>query len=452
MARVKAVFSCVDCATEFPQWQGQCTGCNAWNTIAETKPVQSFSTQSLSYAGSQSQLTPMTEVATQSVERLPTGLSEFDFVLGGGLVSDSVVLIGGDPGIGKSTLILQILSSLSVHHKVMYVTGEESLQQIALRARRLHVSDQSIQLLAETKVEHMLSTAQQYAPNILVVDSIQTVHTQEISSAPGGVAQVRESAAQLVRYAKTTGTALLLIGHVTKEGALAGPRVLEHMVDTVLYFEGRSDNRFRMIRAVKNRFGAVNEMAVFAMTDRGLRQVDKPSSIFLNKDTPPSPGRIVMVAWEGSRPLLVEVQALLDDTHVVHPRRVAVGVETNRLSMLLATLHRHGGVQTSDQDIFVNVVGGVKVLETAADLAVLIAIVSSLKNITIPSNLLAFGEVGLCGELRPVQSGQERIKEGAKHGFEIMIVPRANAPKKTPAGVRIIAVDRIDQALRAVFE
>lgn len=450
MAKLKTRYCCQSCGAEFPKWQGQCSECDAWNTLVEERDPASFSYKNSHYAGTESTLTLLKDVKTEAVPRLATGLSEFDHVLGGGLVSDSVVLIGGDPGIGKSTLLLQIISALATHYSALYVTGEESLQQIAMRAERLQVDKTKLNLLAETNVERILAAAQKHQPKILVIDSIQTIHTEEISGAPGGVSQVRESAAQLVRFAKQTGTALFVIGHVTKEGAIAGPRVLEHMVDTVLYFEGRNDSRFRVIRAVKNRFGAVNEIGVFAMTDRGLRQVDNPSAIFLSRDAKPTPGSVVMVAWEGSRPLLVEVQALVDESHLAVPRRVAVGIESNRLSMLLATLNRHCHVPTFNQDIFVNIVGGVRVLETGADLAVLLAIISSLKNQPLPHELVAFGEVGLSGEIRPVPSGVERIREVAKHGFTKMIVPRANAPKKSLPGIELIAVDKLEQALQAI--
>jgi DNA repair protein RadA/Sms len=389
----------------------------------------------------------LTEVTPDDVQRFPTGIAEFDRVLGGGLVPGSVVLLGGDPGIGKSTLLLQTLVTMGQQHKALYITGEESLQQVSLRAHRLGLESSDMALLAETQVEKILATAQQEAPRVMVIDSIQTIYTDQLQSAPGGVAQVRESAAQLVRYAKQTQTALFLVGHVTKEGTLAGPRVLEHMVDTVLYFEGDSGSRYRLIRAFKNRFGAVNELGVFAMTDTGLREVSNPSAIFLSRHADPVPGSVVMVTLEGSRPLLVEVQALVDESHLSNPRRVTTGLESNRLAMLLAVLHRHGGVVTYDQDVFANVVGGVRVTETGADLALVLALMSSLRSRNLPQDLVVFGEVGLAGEIRPVPNGQERLMEAAKHGFKRALVPRANAPRKDIKGLQVIAVTRLDEAL-----
>jgi DNA repair protein RadA/Sms len=389
----------------------------------------------------------LTEVTPDDVQRFPTGIAEFDRVLGGGLVPGSVVLLGGDPGIGKSTLLLQTLVTMGQQHKALYITGEESLQQVSLRAHRLGLESSDMALLAETQVEKILATAQQEAPRVMVIDSIQTVYTDQLQSAPGAVAQVRESAAQLVRYAKQTQTALFLVGHVTKEGTLAGPRVLEHMVDTVLYFEGDSGSRYRLIRAFKNRFGAVNELGVFAMTDTGLREVSNPSAIFLSRHADPVPGSVVMVTLEGSRPLLVEVQALVDESHLSNPRRVTTGLESNRLAMLLAVLHRHGGVVTYDQDVFANVVGGVRVTETGADLALVLALMSSLRSRNLPQDLVVFGEVGLAGEIRPVPNGQERLMEAAKHGFKRALVPRANAPRKDIKGLEVIAVTRLDEAL-----
>jgi DNA repair protein RadA/Sms len=386
-------------------------------------------------------------VPTQHENRISSGLSELDRVLGGGLVSGSAILIGGDPGIGKSTVLLQMLAHLGKQHRALYVTGEESLQQIKLRAERLGVGDFGLQLLAETQVERILEIAVREKPQMLVIDSVQTLYTELLQSAPGSVGQVRESAAQLVRYAKQTGTALFLVGHVTKEGTLAGPRVLEHMVDTVLYFEGDSDSRFRVIRAVKNRFGAVNELGIFAMTDRGLKEVNNPSAIFLSRYNESVAGSVVMVTQEGTRPLLVEVQALVDETHLANPRRVTVGLEQNRLALALAVLHRHCGIVTYNQDVFVNIVGGVRVTETASDLAMLLAVVSSLKNRPLPNDLIVFGEVGLSGEIRPVQSGQERLKEAFKHGFKRAIIPYGNAPKTPIEGMEIMAVKRLSEAL-----
>lgn len=383
------------------------------------------------WANERSVVTLIDEVVINAESRMDCGVSELNRVLGGGLVDGSVVLIGGDPGIGKSTLLLQTLANLSQYYSVLYVTGEESLQQVAMRAKRLQLPVSGLKLLAETQVETIIAHAQKEKPRVMVIDSVQTIFTDTISSAPGGVSQVRESAAQLVRFAKMTNTAVFLVGHVTKEGALAGPRVLEHMVDSVLYFEGQSDSRFRVIRAIKNRFGAVNELGVFAMTDKGLKEVSNPSAIFLSRQPEQTPGSVIMVTWEGSRPMLVEVQALVDEAHGQQAKRVTAGLEHNRLAILLAVLHRHGGVATYDQDVFINVVGGVKVTETGSDLALLAAVVSSLRDRVIDKETIIFGEVGLAGEIRPVQSGQERLREAAKHGFKRAIVPFANAPKQT---------------------
>ncbi len=446
-AKTKTAFFCRECGNEFPKWQGQCTDCGQWNTLTEA-PVTKKSSATRNpggYAGEAAKITPLGEVSSQDQPRLATSLAEFDHVLGGGLVSDSVVLIGGDPGVGKSTLLLQILAQMAPEYRPLYVTGEESLQQVALRARRLGVNADHLTLLTETNVEKILALAEPHRPRVMVIDSVQTVYTDTVPSAPGGVSQVRESTAQLVRFAKQKGIALFLIGHVTKEGAIAGPRVLEHMVDTVLYFENQSDNRFRIIRAIKNRFGAVNEIGVFAMTDQGLKQVSNPSAIFLSRYQTPVAGSVVMVTWEGSRPLLVEVQALVDTSHLANPRRLTLGLEQNRLSMLLAVLHRHGGVATYDQDVFVNVVGGLRVMETGADLALILAVLSSLRNKPLPVDLIVFGEIGLAGEIRPVPSGQERLKEAAKHGFKRAIIPKANAPKTDPGGMTVIAIERLSE-------
>ncbi len=450
MIKTKTKFICQQCGNEFSKWQGQCTACHAWNTLVEevvmtgkTKHAQA----QLSYAVSQSDITLLKNVSLNVDTRLSTGLEEFDRVLGGGMVSDSVVLIGGDPGIGKSTLLLQVLCQLADRLNALYITGEESLQQVALRASRLGLSVDHLKVLAETNVERILALSEKENPRVLVIDSIQTAYTDFVSAAPGSVSQLKESTAQLVRYAKQKGIALFLVGHVTKSGALAGPRILEHMVDTVLYFEGERDGRFRIVRAVKNRFGTVNELGVFAMTDKGLKQVSNPSAIFLSQHPVPVSGSVVMSSWEGSRPLLVEVQALLDESHAVNPRRVTLGLDYNRLSMLLAVLHRHAGIITYDQDVFVNVVGGLRVVETAADLAVMMAILSSLKNKPLTQGLIVFGEVGLSGEIRPVPGGQERLKEAVKHGFTKAIVPKANAPKKEMSGMEIVACDRLYQAI-----
>ncbi|WP_058443152.1 DNA repair protein RadA [Legionella brunensis] len=447
MMKTKVQFICSQCAAIFSQWAGQCTQCGAWNSVSEENVISaSRSPRQGHYANQRSSITSVEEVVLDSEVRMDCGLSELNRVLGGGLVDGSVVLIGGDPGIGKSTLLLQTLANLSQKHKVLYVTGEESLQQVAMRAKRLQLPLAGLRLLAETQVESIIAHAQKEMPRIMVIDSVQTIFTETLSSAPGGVGQVRESAAQLVRFAKTTQTAVFIVGHVTKEGALAGPRVLEHMVDSVLYFEGQSDSRFRVIRAIKNRFGAVNELGVFAMTDRGLKEVANPSAIFLSRQPEPTPGSAVMVTWEGSRPMLVEVQALVDEAHGQQAKRITAGLEHNRLAILLAVLHRHGGVATFDQDVFINVVGGVKVTETGSDLALLAAVISSLRNRVFDRETIIFGEVGLAGEIRPVQSGQERLREAVKHGFKRAIVPFANAPKQSME-MEILAVKHLQEVL-----
>ncbi len=446
--KVKTCFVCSQCATVFSQWSGLCTQCGAWNTILEEHKSAS-SARMTHYANQRSVVTTLSDVVIDHQSRMDCGLSELNRVLGGGLVDGSVVLIGGDPGIGKSTVLLQTLANLSMHGKVLYVTGEESLQQIALRAQRLQLAVDDIRLLAETQVETILQHAKQEQPRVMVIDSIQTLFTETISSAPGGVSQVREAAALLVRYAKMTQTAIFLVGHVTKEGALAGPRVLEHIVDCVLYFEGQADSRFRMIRAVKNRFGAANELGIFAMTERGLKEVANPSAIFLSKQPEPTPGSAVMVTWEGSRPLLVEVQALVDEAHGQQPRRVTAGLDHNRLAILLAVLHRHGGIATFDQDVFVSVVGGVKVMETACDLAILAAMVSSFRNRIFDQRTVIFGEIGLAGEIRPVPCGQERLREASKHGFQSAIVPAGNAPKQCK-DMEIFPVRHVQEVLEKI--
>lgn len=397
-------------------------------------------------------LRSLAEIDARELPRQPSGIAEFDRVLGGGLVSGSVILIGGDPGIGKSTLLLQALVSLSRAVKVLYVTGEESAEQVALRAKRLELITGDVDILAEIRLESIMSTLDQHKPRVAVIDSIQTVYSGELTSAPGSVSQVRECAAQLTRMAKQTGTAIVLIGHVTKDGTLAGPRVLEHIVDTVLYFEGDTHSSFRLVRAFKNRYGAVNELGVFAMTDRGLRGVANPSALFLSQHEQNVPGSCVMATQEGTRPLLVEIQALVDTAHVPNPRRLSVGLEGARLAMLLAVLHRHAGVVTFDQDVFVNAVGGVKITEPAADLAVLLAIMSSLNNRPLPKGLVVFGEVGLAGEIRPAPRGQERLREAAKLGFSIALVPKANAPRQPVEGLEIWAVDRVDAAIARLRE
>ncbi|MDQ5881397.1 MAG: hypothetical protein QG616_1227 [Pseudomonadota bacterium] len=446
MSKSKTIYICTECGASAPKWQGQCPGCNLWNTLVESveekaSPAARF--QSLAPA---SRLQTLSEIEAREEERIATGIGEFDRALGGGLVAGGVVLIGGDPGIGKSTLLLQALAGLSEAHPVLYVSGEESGEQVALRARRLSLDTRRLQLLAEINLEKILTTLQTEKPLVAVIDSIQTLWSDQLSSAPGSVAQVRECAAQLTRLAKTAGITIVLVGHVTKEGALAGPRVLEHIVDTVLYFEGDTHSSFRLVRAFKNRYGAVNELGVFAMTDRGLKGVSNPSALFLSQHGQAVPGSCVMVTQEGTRPLLVEIQALVDQSHG-NPRRLTVGLEAQRLAMLLAVLHRHAGVVCFDQDVFVNAVGGVKITEPAADLAVLMAIISSLKNKALPDKLIVFGEVGLAGEIRPAPRGQERLKEAAKLGFTRALIPEANRPRQAIAGMEVIGVSRVEEAV-----
>ncbi|MDB6097008.1 MAG: repair protein RadA [Francisellaceae bacterium] len=456
MAKPKLNYQCNDCGAMSSKWAGQCPDCEAWNTIIEVaasfKAAQSQNPRFKGFTGQvESVVTTLSEIAINHETRVTTGQPELDRVLGGGLVMGSVILIGGDPGIGKSTVLLQTLSELSAHNTALYVTGEESLHQVKLRAQRLEVPSQNLCLLTETNVERIIQLAQIEKPQVMVIDSIQTMHTELLQSAPGGVSQVRESAAQLVRFAKQSGTALFLVGHVTKEGTLAGPRVLEHMVDTVLYFEGDKDSRFRIIRAVKNRFGAVNELGVFAMTEKGLKGINNPSAIFLTRVNQQAPGSVVMVCLEGTRPLLVEVQALVDTSFLSNPRRVTVGLEQNRLALVLAVLHRHGGIASFNQDVFVNVVGGVRVTETASDLAVALAVVSSLKNKPFSYEAVVFGEIGLSGEIRPVQNGQDRLKDAAKHGFKHAIVPKANLPKTPIENMEVIGVNNLEEALQVEF-
>ena len=458
MARQRAgkpLFNCKACGGSFPKWSGQCPDCGGWNSLEEGV-VAEGTTKNPRFAGyagdaSQNRVQLLTDVKPKSEGRFSTGIAELDRVLGGGLVAGSVVLIGGDPGIGKSTLLIQTLAQLSDRLSTLYVSGEESPEQISLRAHRLGLPCENLQLLPETCVERILPLAQKHHPDVMVVDSVQTLYTELLQSAPGAVAQVREATAQLVRFAKQSGTAIFLVGHVTKDGSLAGPRVLEHMVDAVLYFEGEAGSQFRLIRTIKNRFGAVNELGVFAMTDRGLKEVSNPSAIFLSRHQTQVSGSIVMVTREGSRPLLVEVQALVDESHLGNPRRVTLGLEQNRLSMLLAVLHRHGGIAMFDQDVYVNIVGGVRITETAADLAVLLAVLSSLRDRTLAQDLVAFGEVGLAGEIRPVPNGQDRLREAAKHGFRCAIAPKANVPKKAIPGLEVVAVERLSDALDAVL-
>ncbi|HEX9451645.1 MAG TPA: DNA repair protein RadA [Burkholderiales bacterium] len=449
MAKVKTIYTCTECGGQTLKWQGQCPHCTAWNTLVETIAEKASGSRYQSVAEA-SKLQKLADVEAREEPRRPTGIDELDRVLGGGLVTGAVVLIGGDPGIGKSTLLLQALAILGSSCNAIYVSGEESAQQIALRARRLAVDASALNLLAEIQLEKVLSVLSAQKPDVAVIDSIQTVYSEALQSAPGSVAQVRECAAQLTRFAKSSGTSLLLVGHVTKEGALAGPRVLEHMVDAVLYFEGDTHSSFRLVRAVKNRFGAVNELGVFAMTERGLRGISNPSALFLSHHETQVAGSCVMVTQEGSRPLLVEVQALVDEAHAPNPRRLSVGLEQNRLAMLLAVLHRHAGIAAFDQDVFVNAVGGVKIDEPAADLPVLLAIVSSLRNKPLPEKLVAFGEIGLAGEVRPVQRGQERLREAAKLGFKLAIIPKANAPKAAIEGIEVVSVERVEEAVARV--
>jgi DNA repair protein RadA/Sms len=451
----KTAFVCNDCGADYKKWQGQCSDCGAWNSITEIRLGPTPSNRSAKFEGyaggaSGNKVQTLAEIALADVPRFSSGTSEFDRVLGGGFVPGSVVLIGGHPGAGKSTILLQTLCYLARNMSALYVTGEESLQQVAMRAQRLGLPTDKLQMLSETNVEAICATAQQIGPKVLVVDSIQVVHMEDISSAPGSVSQVRESAAYLTRFAKQTGTVVILVGHVTKDGSLAGPKVLEHMIDCSILLEGDNDSRFRTLRGNKNRFGAVNELGVFAMTEQGMREVSNPSAIFLQRAEDPAPGSVVMVMWEGTRPLLIEIQALVDDSHLGNPRRVAVGMDQNRLAMLLAVLHRHGGIMVGDQDVFVNVVGGVRVAETSADLAVLVAIVSSFRDRILPQDLMVFGEVGLSGEIRPVPSGQERLREAAKHGFKKAIVPLANAPREKFAGIEVVAVKNLQEALDAL--
>jgi len=451
----KTAYVCSDCGSEYRKWQGQCNDCKAWNTLTEVRLASSVRSPSAARSGFAAavdgQVKTLSEITLDEIPRISTSVGELDLVLGGGLVPGSVILVGGEPGAGKSTLLLQTLCKLANTESALYITGEESPQQVAMRASRLQLPTDKLEILAETSVETVFAVAEQKKPKITVVDSIQVMHMEEVTSAPGSVSQVRESASMLVRYAKQTNTVLILVGHVTKDGSLAGPKVLEHMIDCSLMLEGNSDSHFRTLRSHKNRFGAVNELGVFAMTDKGLVEVANPSAIFLQRGDDVSSGSVVMVVWEGTRPLLVELQALVDDSHLGNPRRVTVGLDHNRLSMLLAVLHRHGGIMAGDQDVFVNVVGGVKVLETSADLALIMAVISSFRDNPLPDDLVVFGEVGLAGEIRPVANGQERLREAAKHGFKHAIVPAGNKPKQPIKGMRVTAVRNVTQALEALF-
>jgi DNA repair protein RadA/Sms len=455
MAKDKTIYTCTECGGTAPKWLGKCPSCAAWNTLIESvaesaAPAKNRYTSQFQSLAKSSEVAVLADIEATDVQRTPTGQDELDRVLGGGMVEGAVVLIGGDPGIGKSTLLLQALDSLQRSgHSTLYVTGEESGAQVALRSRRLGMDASQVKVLAEIQLDKILATIDALQPDVAVIDSIQTVYSDQLTSAPGSVAQVRECAAHLTRCAKSSGTAIVLVGHVTKEGALAGPRVLEHMVDTVLYFEGDTHSQFRLVRAIKNRFGAVNEIGVFAMTEKGLKGVSNPSAIFLSQHSEPVPGSCVMVTLEGTRPLLVEIQALVDSGGP-SPRRLSVGLDKDRLAMLLAVLHRHAGVACMDQDVFVNAVGGVRINEPAADLAVLLSITSSLRGKPLPKGFIAFGEVGLAGEVRPAPRGQERLKEAAKLGFTMAVVPKANAPKKPIEGMTIHAVDRVEEAMNVV--
>ncbi len=459
MAKDKSIYTCNECGASSPRWLGKCPGCGAWNTLVESvaEPPAAAGRNRLGTAFSalapSSEVRPLAAIEAVEVARTPTGQGELDRVLGGGMVEGGVVLIGGDPGIGKSTLLLQALDALQRGGlPTLYVTGEESGAQVALRAKRLGITGSQVAVLAEIQLEKIIATLAAQQPAVAVIDSIQTVYSDQLTSAPGSVAQVRECAAHLTRWAKASGCAIVLVGHVTKDGQLAGPRVLEHMVDTVLYFEGDTHSAFRLIRAIKNRFGAVNEIGVFAMTERGLKGVSNPSAIFLSQHAQPVPGSCVLVTLEGTRPLLVEIQALVD-TGGPSPRRLSVGLERDRLAMLLAVLHQHAGVATGDQDVFVNAVGGVRISEPAADLAVMLAITSSLRGKALPKGFIAFGEVGLAGEVRPAPRGQERLREAAKLGFSVAVVPKANAPKRADKafeGLTIHAVERAEEAMALV--
>ena len=454
MAKSKIQYACNACGASHTKWAGQCSDCGEWNTMSETiATVTTNNRQGFAGKKVNAKIQALEDIQMHAEMRTATRIGELDRVLGGGLVHGSVTLIGGDPGIGKSTLLTQTLASLSKTLPCLYVTGEESLQQVSLRAHRLGLEDTGLKLLSETCVESIITLASDLNPKVIVIDSIQTIFTEALQSAPGGVAQVRESAAQLVRFAKQTGTALFLVGHVTKEGTLAGPRVLEHMVDTVLYFEGDPGERYRMIRAIKNRFGAVNELGIFAMTEEGLKTVSNPSAIFLSRHEEPVPGSIITVTREGSRPLLIELQALVDESHSNNPRRVCLGLDPNRLNMLLAVMHRHAGIAMFDQDVFINVVGGVRLTETSADTAIVLAALSSFRDKPLPNDVFTFGEIGLAGEIRPVSNGQERLREAAKHGFKQAIIPKANLPRKEDPidGLNIVAVSRVSELIDAAI-
>lgn len=453
MAKKNVAFVCNQCGDEYSKWQGQCSACNEWNTIVEVRGIytKNANTNRSGYAGQQvSKVQNLSDISIADYPRIKSGFKELNRVLGGGFVVGSSILLSGHPGAGKSTLLLQLLCKLSTQCRSLYVSGEESPQQIAMRANRLQLDGSQLQVLAEVSVEAVLYQAEQLKPDIIVIDSIQVMHLNDVSSAPGSVTQVRESAATLLRYAKQTNTVLMLVGHVTKDGSLAGPKVLEHMIDCFMMLEGDGDARYRTLRNQKNRFGAVNELGVFAMTGMGLKEVNNPSAIFLSGSIAQAAGSIVMVIWEGTRPLMVELQALVDSSPFTNPRRVVVGIDNNRLAMLLAVLHRHGNVMISNQDVFINVVGGVKVTETSADLPILLGVVSSMRNHIIDRHCLCFGEVGLSGEIRPVANGQERLREATKHGFTKAIIAKDNNPKKPIDGMQVFAVSNLTEALQAL--
>ncbi len=451
MTKNKNNFQCEQCNSRLNKWSGQCPECQAWNSVVEVMSVGPRSSRFSGYSGrTENQVRDLSDVGQTGAQRIKIGITELDRVLGGGVVPGSVLLLGGDPGIGKSTLLLQMISALADRFPCLYITGEESLEQVGLRAKRLGLQSGGLRCLTETDVGQIIAQADKEKPKLMVVDSIQTTYTDELPSAPGSVAQVRESASRLVHWAKLHGCCVILVGHVTKEGSLAGPRVLEHMVDAVLYFESGGGSRYRVIRAVKNRFGAVNEIGMFAMTGKGLKEVTNPSAIFLSGHGEPVPGSVVTIVREGTRPILLEVQALVDLSHIGNPRRVALGLEQNRLAMMLAVLHRHGGINLADQDVFINVVGGMRITETSADLPILLALYSSFRDRVLPSQLVCFGEVGLSGEVRPVHDGQERLKEAQSHGYEHAVIPKANAPRKSPGRIKVHPVDTVAAALECI--
>ena len=450
MAKSRNIFQCEQCGCQLSKWAGQCPDCQAWNSVIETAPLPAGKRFANAGGRAPSEIKSLEDIGRSSVDRIVVGVGELDRVLGGGMVPGSVLLLGGDPGIGKSTLLLQMVAGLAARLPCLYVTGEESLDQVGMRAQRLGLNRQDIRCLAETDVDRMLAKAEQEKPQLMIVDSIQTAYSDEFSSAPGSVTQVRESAGRLVRWAKDMRCCLVLVGHVTKEGSLAGPRVLEHMVDAVLYFESGSGSRYRVIRAVKNRFGAVNEVGVFAMTGAGLKEVSNPSAIFLSGHDGPVPGSVITIVREGTRPIMLEVQALVDQSHMGNPRRVVLGLEPNRLAMMLAVLHRHGGMALADQDVFINVVGGMRITETGADLPMLLALSSSFRDRALPDKLVSFGEVGLSGEVRPVPDGQERLREAEQHGYADAVVPTGNVPRKPLGRMRVHPVRTVADALEKI--